>query len=244
MEYWSNGFKEKTMQGFCLWQLDCWCGKPLYWRRKNGASVNMRIPSEVKDCQRIILYPGDYAVVCREERVLYTILGSCISACLYDPVNRVAGMNHFLLSHDRYSRTIPFTEADAGRYGIHSMELLINAMMKQGADRRKFQAKAFGGASMLAQETAQQGNFMCVGEVNVRFIQEFLRTEGIPLVGSDLGGEHGRAVFFSSIDFSVHIRRLRNVMIAKINDAEREYWRREIEKQRDVKPDSRVELWD
>jgi chemotaxis protein CheD len=203
----------------------------------------MRIPPEVRHWQKTTLFPGDYAVVRREKRVLYTILGSCVAACLYDPVNRVAGMNHFLLSNDRYSKTIPFTEAEAGRYGIHSMELLINAMMKQGAERRKFKAKAFGGASLFWQGTAQSGNFFSVGEVNARFIKEFLIAEGIPLVASDLGGEHGRAVFFSSMDFSVHIGRISESIKARISSSERDYWKRKLEIQRRAQAESHVELW-
>jgi chemotaxis protein CheD len=115
--------------------------------------------------------------------------------------------------------------------------------MKQGAARKRLRAKAFGGASMLPQETARQENFACVGEVNVRFIQEFLKIEGIPLVASNLGGEHGRAVFFSSSDYSVHIRKIRNVLEARVTDGERQYWRREIERQRNPRPETAVELW-
>ena len=201
----------------------------------------MRIPSELSRRERVTLYPGGYAVASRENKVLYTVLGSCISACLYDPVSRVAGMNHFLLSHERYSRTMPFTEAEAGRYGVHSMELLINAMIKQGASRNRFRAKAFGGASMLSQGTDRDGNFACVGEVNVRFIKEFLQLEGIPLIASDLGGDQGRSVFFSVADFSVHIGKIRK--LTRINTDEKNYWRREIQRQKEALPDSGVELW-
>ena len=79
-----------------------------------------------------------------------TLLGSCIAACLYDPSAGVAGLNHFLLAAPRYSRSMPYTETDAGRYGIHAMELLINDMLKLGATRAGLRAKIFGGASMLS----------------------------------------------------------------------------------------------
>ena len=73
----------------------------------------------------IKLLPADYAVS-GEPLAIVTLLGSCVAACLYDPLLRVGGMNHFML---------PDGEADTGnaRYGAHAMELLINALLKRGA---------------------------------------------------------------------------------------------------------------
>ena len=82
----------------------------------------------------ITVKPGEY-YVSKEDVVISTLLGSCVSACLYDPVKRIVGMNHFLLSNKRYARRMPYYETEAGRYGVHSMEMLINEMMKMGARR-------------------------------------------------------------------------------------------------------------
>ena len=60
---------------------------------------------------------------------------------------------------------------------------------------------------MIAQDN-RKDNFLCVGEVNSRFIVEFLKTDGIPLVSSDLGGDVGRVIHFVSDDFSVYSRRM------------------------------------
>lgn len=190
----------------------------------------------------MVLRPGDYLVVKDNNKVLQTILGSCVSACLFDPLNHIAGMNHFLLSNERYSRTLPFTETEAGRYGVHSMELLINAMMKQGANRKKLEAKAFGGANLLTSPSNQARGFFCVGEVNVRFIKDFLSTEGIPLITSDLGGEQGRVIFFSTHDYTVHVGKIRRFAAARISKEEKIYWKREIEKKKKV-PLEAVEIW-
>ena len=53
--------------------------------------------------KRIILEPGEYHVS-NQNVILSTLLGSCVSACLYDPVKRIFGMNHFLLSNKRYAK--------------------------------------------------------------------------------------------------------------------------------------------
>ncbi|MBJ7517391.1 MAG: chemoreceptor glutamine deamidase CheD, partial [Stenotrophomonas sp.] len=42
------------------------------------------------------LLPTQYLVV-DDDTALTTILGSCVAACLRDPVLRIGGMNHFLL---------------------------------------------------------------------------------------------------------------------------------------------------
>ena len=93
---------------------------------------------------RVTIRPGEHKVT-KETMVFSTLLGSCVSACLYDPVSRVSGMNHFLLANRRYARNLPLNVTDAGRYGINAMELLINDMMKLGAVKARLKAKVFGG---------------------------------------------------------------------------------------------------
>ena len=50
-----------------------------------------RFPHEVA-----CILPGEF-FVSREPMVVYTVLGSCISACIRDPIVGVGGMNHFML---------------------------------------------------------------------------------------------------------------------------------------------------
>ncbi len=45
-----------------------------------------------------------------------------------------------------------------------------------------------------------------IGAINCEFIKTFLRTEGIPLVASGLGGNIGRNIFFLIDDFSVYVK--------------------------------------
>jgi len=184
------------------------------------------------------LSPGEY-FVSREELVISTLLGSCVAACLWDEPNRVIGMNHFLLAHKRYSRNKPLSHTEAGKYGIHSMELLINGMMKLGARRENLRAKAFGGASMIIGNT-RQDSFFCVGEVNSRFIVEFLKTDGIPLVASDLGGDVGRVIHFFSDDFSVYSRKMGKIRQQKIAQKERSFWKRSTDEEEAV---PEPEIW-
>lgn len=128
---------------------------------------------------------GEYKVSSNPETVLTTILGSCVAACLRDPVAGVGGMNHFLLPGS--SETAHGMAAT--RYGVHLMELLINALLKSGARRDRLEAKIFGGAQTIAQ-------FSNVGQQNAAFARQFLADEGIAVVGGSTGGDHGRKVEF------------------------------------------------
>ncbi len=171
------------------------------------------------------IMPGEYYATDRNV-MIRTLLGSCVAACLFDPESGVIGMNHFLLSNRRYAKNLPVCLSEAGKYGIHAMELLINEMLQKGAKRRNLRAKAFGGSTMY-RVSATRDNFFCVGEVNVRFIREFLKNEDIPLIAEDLGGEITRVIHFMPEDYSVHVRITRKASASTINQEEWQFWKKE-----------------
>jgi len=49
----------------------------------------------------VYITQGQHAVGREPEMIITTILGSCISICLWDPEARVGGMNHLLLPDAR-----------------------------------------------------------------------------------------------------------------------------------------------
>lgn len=132
--------------------------------------------------RRVHVIQGEFQVTTDPNVVLTTILGSCVAACVHDPVAAVGGMNHFLLPGvDNGGRGEP----DAMRYGVYSMELLLNALYRYGAKRERLECKLFGGARMIDGLTD-------VGNQNATFAEKFIRSEGIKLLGGSLRGEHGR----------------------------------------------------
>jgi chemotaxis protein CheD len=188
---------------------------------------------------RVNILPGEYYAT-NTPVMIRTLLGSCVAACLYDPVNRIIGMNHFLLSNRRYAKALPVCLSEAGRYGIQAMELLINDMLKLGAKRQNLKAKAFGGGSIYL-NSDKKDNFFCVGNVNTRFIREFLKNDGIPLVNEDLGGEAARIIHFMFEDYSVHVKKIAKTQTNSVVQHERQCWEKAIEIQERVKP--AVEVW-
>lgn len=114
---------------------------------------------------------------------LTTLLGSCISACLWDPEAGIGGMNHFLLPE------APDGGAGDRRYGVQAMELLINGLLLGGARRDRLRAKVFGGGRMLA-------GLADIGGRNAAFVRRFLRDEAIGVEAECLGGAWARRVQF------------------------------------------------
>ena len=126
--------------------------------------------------------PGEYFVG-DDDVLVVTTLGSCIATCLWDPRARVGGMNHFMLPE----ASGPAEHDRAGRYGSFAMELLINEMLDRGAARAALEAKVFGGGRIVAGMHS-----LDVGERNTRFVLDYLQTERIPVVSSDVRGNRPR----------------------------------------------------
>lgn len=126
---------------------------------------------------------------------LRTTLGSCIAVCLHDPESRVGGMNHFLLPHDRTGNRGPSS------FGVHAMEMLINAMMKLGGERHRFVAKVFGASEQLG-----PGSQSHVAKKNADFVLRFLAEEGIPVVAQKLGGRSALSVVFDTAEGRAFVR--------------------------------------
>lgn len=188
---------------------------------------------------RYILEPGEFYFTDKEV-IISTLLGSCVSACLFDPIHRVIGMNHFLLSSKRFPSKESLIYTDAGRYGTHAMELVINGMLKLGANKKNIKAKAFGGGNVLTPSNSQD-DFFQIGDLNIKFIKDFLEREKIPLISSDLGGNHGRVIHFHSNNYAVFVRKIGSKSSTEIVKRDKEYWIKFLKEHDKETPD--IELW-
>lgn len=168
----------------------------------------------------------------REPVQLRTVLGSCVCACLFDPVLRAGGINHFMLPDGIEDAKMPT------RFGVNAMEVLINDLLKMGADRRRLQAKVFGAAHVLS----DAGLSPDVPRKNARFIKEFLEAENIPIASSRLGGSAPVEVIFTTDTGKALVRALGD---AVARDLAREESRYDLEIKRNlVRPqDGAVELF-
>lgn len=126
---------------------------------------------------------GEFAIGEHQDVMITTILGSCVSACLWDPIAGIGGMNHILLPYDGGEGK------DNIGTRVNAMELLINALIKQGAMKYRLEAKVFGGGKMIA-------DFSDVGLKNGEFVVSFLQAEGISCQSQSLGGNQARRIQF------------------------------------------------
>ena len=134
--------------------------------------------------QAIRLLPADYLAT-DQPVALVTLLGSCVAACLYDPLLGLGGMNHFMLPGGDDN------DASSARYGVNAMELLINDLLKRGARRQRLQAKVFGGGNVLSGFHSHP-----IGTRNADFVLDYLAAEKIPVIARDLGDNQARKVAF------------------------------------------------
>lgn len=138
---------------------------------------------------------GEYYIT-PSEKIISTILGSCISVCLYDEENNINGMNHFVLPKQDENSLL-----DRFRYGEHSLPGLIKEMIGKGALKENLRAKVFGGGNIIS-------HLEGVGKKNIDFVRNFLTREEIPIINEDLGGRHGRRIYFDTMTKKVYVKRI------------------------------------
>jgi chemotaxis protein CheD len=161
------------------------------------------------------ILPGEYFVT-NGDKMIVTVLGSCVAVCLRDKTNGIGGMNHFLLPNDGSNETGLLTES--ARYGVYAMELLINHLLKMGATRARMEAKVFGGGNVLRGLKVNN-----VGQRNAEFVLDYLQTERIPVVAKDLLDDYPRKVYFFPDTGKVLVKKIKSLHNTTIVDRESEY---------------------
>jgi chemotaxis protein CheD len=180
------------------------------------------------------LKPGEVYVT-RSEELIVTVLGSCVAACIRDKVNRIGGMNHFMLPLTKDERVIPSNAVStAARFGNFAMEYLINNIIKNGGERRYLEVKLFGGAKVLNQMSD-------VGRKNIDFVLQYVRSEALTVLAKDLGGECPRKLIFNPITGLVRVKKLRNLHNDTIHRREKVYMK-DVDKAKDSYGE--IELFD
>ncbi len=149
----------------------------------------------------LTIFAGELYVTNKNE-IISTILGSCVSVCLYDSELGIGGMNHFMLPDNSggiagQKKNPDILKRDelsekSTRYGISAMEVLISEMQKKGAGRKNLQAKVFGGGRVLK----SMSNTESIGDRNIGFTRAFLKLEGIKIDRENVGETFGRKIFF------------------------------------------------
>jgi chemotaxis protein CheD len=149
------------------------------------------------------LLPGEYHATA-DETIITTVLGSCVSVCLYDAVNGVGGMNHYMLPGER--KEMGEGQASA-RYGVTAMALLLDHVLQLGAERVHLEAKIFGAGRVM-------DGMSDVGRQNADFAVRYLNERKIRIVAIDVGATWPRKICFSPATGQVFVKRIQNQALA------------------------------
>lgn len=174
-----------------------------------------RGPMTAAELARVhMIMPGEH-FVSPAPAVLGTLLGSCVSACMWDPVLGVGGMNHFMLP-DAPDHGAP--SGAPARYGLYAMEVLINDLLRRGAQRERIRTKVFGGANMTGSDAREH-----IGSRNARFVLSFLAEDGFIPEVAELGGDNCRRIYFETATGVVRMNRVKKREGVQVLDAEARY---------------------
>ncbi|QSX36765.1 chemoreceptor glutamine deamidase CheD [Shewanella sedimentimangrovi] len=180
--------------------------------------------------------PGEY-YISNQDELIYTRLGSCVAACIWDPLMGIGGLNHFLLPERALHEDWHQLTSYSCRYGNWAMEQLINSILSVGGLKSRLQAKIFGGASL------GRMSVLNVGQSNIDFVRNYLAMEGIEVQAEDLGGPWPRKVLLHPQSGKVRVKRLAIEGIRQIETEEARYLRGVTRQAAEPAPDS-VELFD
>lgn len=145
---------------------------------------------------------GEFAVTSDETGIAFqTLLGSCVAVMLYDRGSSIKAINHFLLPVSK-------TQAESYRFGLFSLENMLNQMYKMGCKKDRLVAKIAGGAKLL------DGDITDIGQKNVDFARDFCDSEKIPVISEHVFGQNGRVVLMGQ-EFETFIRLVDNSAINK-----------------------------
>ena len=155
-------------------------------------------PTQMNERATAYLHPGQLFVSAQGCAVT-TILGSCVAVCLWDPVTKIGGINHYLLP------AFSGEGIASPRFGNIAIKELLDQLAQLGSHKHNLLAKMFGGACVL--EAFRQRQYH-LGTKNIEIAQELLESESIPLVGHDVGGQRGRKLIFHTDDGAAWVKAL------------------------------------
>jgi len=142
------------------------------------------------------LHPG-FVFVSREPFLISTVLGSCVSICVWDEAKHFGGINHFVYSH-------PQKKEIGGQYGSISIPYLFHLMNGLGANKADLRVHIVGGA-----QNPDLNSY--IGDTNVQIAEEWLETRRIKVVSRDTGGQIGRKVVFNNQTGEVWVYKIQHI---------------------------------
>ena len=147
--------------------------------------------------KRYTVFPGQFLIT-SVPSLITTVLGSCVSVCLWDKHTGIAGLNHYLL---------PGSEKDVNgdpNLGYAATRMTIKSILNRNVELHHLEAKIFGGSNSFSKDV----DIFKVGKRNIDAAVEVLHEFGIPLIAQDVGGGRGRKIVFNTATGKVRMKLL------------------------------------
>lgn len=117
-------------------------------------------------------------------------LGSCVGVAIRDPATKIGGLAHVMLPD---STTIS-QNGNKMKFADTGIQLLVDEMVKLGANKSRMVAKIAGGAQMFAMQN--KTDLVQVGKRNVDACKKKLAELKISILAEDTGLNFGRTVIY------------------------------------------------
>ena len=161
--------------------------------QKNTMS-NMQI---IKGFPTHTIIGGEFAVCYDTENIAFkTLLGSCVAIMFYDNSKKIKAMNHFLLPKTTNAN-------DDMKYGLFSVEAMLNEMYKLGCKKENIVAKISGGASIVNINLSSNS----IGNRNVDFAIDFCKSENFKILSNHTKGTKSRVILLTN-NFETFIKNI------------------------------------
>lgn len=122
-----------------------------------------------------------------DESLITYSLGSCIGVAVYDPVQKLGGMIHYMLPQSKISpekaMIKPAMFADTG------IPLLLDSLVSEGAAKDRLILKVAGGAQLM-----DDNKLFNIGERNFLMLRKIIWTYNILIRGQHVGGNIARTL--------------------------------------------------
>lgn len=143
--------------------------------------------------RRYFLQPG-YIFLSLEPYLVHTVLGSCVTVCIWDDVLKFGGMNHFIYNKPSsvFRDDIKDNYAKKTYYGIYAIPYLIKLMLDNGSRKDDLKTHLVGGAQNPVLSSVS------VGRLNIEIAEKILNKHKIPVITRDVGSKMGRKVIFET----------------------------------------------
>lgn len=183
------------------------------------ATANTIMDNLKKNLEKIHLNIGEVYIT-QMPRVIWTILGSCISVVFYNQRLQTGGICHAQLPEKRRQyescmKTCPVkcsgrsSDSERFKFVTCSVHYMLEQFHSYGIQDREIEVKLFGGANVF--QTKDTTN--TVGSQNIEMAMQFIQQYHLNLVSKHIGGKSGITIYFHSHTGKVFLKKHGNIPI-------------------------------